>query len=243
MIEFRQFNAMWEQTMQEYEHRAGELLEAMRQRHEFDVNEFRAKHATAAPLPRQTPKLLDLRQIERRLAKQGEYIEAQKVKLRADALETAEAERAVAEREQHLLKLEAALMQRQDQEVNALRQRIQTGAEEQRVARQQDLERLLRRYHNIKHELEIQHKAESNRHRKGVASLPGSHASRAGRTGSRRALLSGSVGGGGDGVGRSGSLLRSSAGNSAGSTSRLGSVSARGPPMSRSLQQLTPQTP
>ena len=35
-------------------------------------------------------------------------------------------------------------------QVNALRQRIQTGAEEQRVARQQDLERLLRRYHNIK---------------------------------------------------------------------------------------------
>lgn len=54
-------------------------------------------------------------------------------------------------------------------QVNALRQRIQSGAEEQRVARQHDLERLLRRYHNIKAELESQQNAERIRQRKGLA--------------------------------------------------------------------------
>ena len=67
------------------------------------------------------------------------------MKLRADALEASGAEKAVSGREAQLAAAESKLVVRQDQEVNALRQRIQTGAEEQRVARQQALERLLRR--------------------------------------------------------------------------------------------------
>ena len=40
MLEFQQFNAMWDRKMKEYEERAGELLEAMRQRHLLDAQEF-----------------------------------------------------------------------------------------------------------------------------------------------------------------------------------------------------------
>jgi len=186
MLEFQQFNSMWDRTMKEYEDRASELLEAMRQRHAMDMQEFRTKHATPNSL-KYSPKLLDLRRSERSLAKQGEYGQAQKLKLQADALEAAETERALVEREQQLTKLENGMVQRQDQEVNALRQRIQTGAEEQRVARQQDLERLLRRYHNIKAELESQQSAERLRQRKGTAALPGALGARIG-TGSRVSL-------------------------------------------------------
>ena len=109
---------------------------------------------------------------------QGDYVEAHETKLRADRLEAAEQERAVEGRAQQLAKAEAAFLQRQEQEVNALRQRIQTGAEEQRVARQQDLERLLRRYHNIKAELESQQRTEAMRERRGLTSLPGALGSR-----------------------------------------------------------------
>ena len=140
MLEFRQFNSMWNRTMKEYEERATELLEAMRQRHELDLREQRAKTLDAGKRMRQSPKLLDLRRIERTLAKRGEYASAQRVKLEADELEAAEAEVAMGQREAQLVKAEAVLLSKQDQEVNALRQRIQTGAEEQRVARQQDLE-------------------------------------------------------------------------------------------------------
>jgi len=189
MLEFQQFNAMWDHTMKEYEERAGELLEAMRQRHELDAREFRAKHEAAVTAPKWSPKVLDMRQVERTLAKQGQYMEAQKVKDRAEKLEAEETQRAAAEREEHLHKLESGLAERQDQEVSALRQRIQTGAEEQRVARQQDLERLLRRYHNIKAELDSQQHAERLRQRKGgVTALALAHDS-------SRASLRSSAGG------------------------------------------------
>lgn len=179
MLEFQQFNAMWDRTMKEYEERAAELLEAMRQRHELDLQQLRQKAADAVSRLKHSSKLLDLRKIEQRLAKQAEYAEAHRVKLRADALEAEERAKAVGEREQQLAKAEGTLLHRQDQEVNALRQRITTGAEEQRVARQQDLERLLRRYHNIKNELEAQQNVERQRQRKGVATLPGARGSRA----------------------------------------------------------------
>ena len=200
MLEFQTFNSMWDRTMKEYEERALELLDALRQRHELDARELRTKNTSAPSSMKQSSKLLDLRRVEQTLAKQverspahvllrlialplstshvprgrqGEYSEAQKVKLRADSQEAAERERALAEREQQLAKAEAFFFYRQDQELNALRQRIQTGAEEQRVARQQDLERLLRRYQNIKAELESQQKAEALRHRRGLSTLPG----------------------------------------------------------------------
>lgn len=120
MLEFQQFNAMWDRTTREYEERAGELLEAMRQRHELDARNLRTKHASASLSLRQSSRLLDLRRIEQTLAKQGEYAEAQKIKVQADSLEAAEQSRAMAEREQQIAKAEAALISRQDTEVGGL---------------------------------------------------------------------------------------------------------------------------
>eukprot|EP00965_Chrysotila_dentata_P205354 6182906-Pleurochrysis_carterae.AAC.1 len=43
MLEFQQFNAMWDAKMGEYEQRATELLEAMRARHTLDARELRRR--------------------------------------------------------------------------------------------------------------------------------------------------------------------------------------------------------
>lgn len=170
MIEFQEFNSMWDSKMKEYELRAGELLEAMRQRHVLDQKEFKRR---AGDEPQRKPKfskeLLDLRCIEVTLAKQGAYVDAQKVKERADALEDAELERIQAERAQHAANAEVKFLQKQEQELSALRQRIQAGAEEQRKARKLDLERLLQRYNNTKAELEAIQNTERHKQRKGLS--------------------------------------------------------------------------
>jgi len=172
MLEFQQFNSMWDHKMKEYEQRAGELLEAMRQRHVLDLREFhKMKEEKPELKPKHSRDMLDLRRIEVSLAKQGDYAEAQKVKVRADALEAQEIERTRQEREQQTLATEGKLLHRQEQELKALRKRIQTGAEEQRQARQQDLERLLQRYHNVKSELESQQNAERVRQQKGLTKV------------------------------------------------------------------------
>lgn len=167
MLEFQQFNAMWDKKMKEYEERAMELEEAMRQRHAMDLREFQKKKQSE-PLkkPKFSKELLNLRTIQETLAKQGEYAEAQKVKNKADQLEAWELERMRQDRNQGYQNTEAKFIHKQQQEIGALRKRVQTGAEEQRAQRQQDLERLLQRYHNVKSELESQQNVERIRAQK-----------------------------------------------------------------------------
>ena len=117
MLEFQQFNTLWDQKFREYDERAAELLDAMRQRHLLDQDEVR-KGVEAGPAhrPKASKELLDLRRKQVMVAKQGDYADAQKLKTRADALEAEEAERREREAEQHALLAEVKFMRRQEQE-------------------------------------------------------------------------------------------------------------------------------
>ena len=98
------------------------------------------------------------------------YAEAHKIKLKADAVEAWEMERWHTQRQQDLLQKEAQFKHTKQQELIALQKRIQTGREEQKKQRHQDLERLLQRYQNVKAELEAQQNLERIRMEKLVQS-------------------------------------------------------------------------
>jgi hypothetical protein len=113
---------------------------------------------------------LNLRKIQDTLAKQKDYAEAHKMKLKADALEAWELEKWHSQRQQDLLGKEAKFKVAKQSELQALQKRIQTGREEQKKQRHQDLERLLQRYQNVKAELEAQQNLERIRMEKLVQS-------------------------------------------------------------------------
>ena len=69
------------------------------------------------------------------------YAEAHKIKLKADALEAWELEKWHSQRQQDLLMKEGKFKHVKQQELIALQKRIQTGREEQKKQRHQDLER------------------------------------------------------------------------------------------------------
>ena len=98
------------------------------------------------------------------------YAEAHKIKLKADAVEAWELEKWHTQRQQDLLQKEAPFKHTKPQELIALQKRIQTGREEQKKQRHQDLERLLQRYQNVKAELEAQQNLERIRMEKLVQS-------------------------------------------------------------------------
>lgn len=74
------------------------------------------------------------------------YAEAHKIKLKSDALEAWELEKWHSQRQQDLLQKEAKFKHVKQQELIALQKRIQTGREEQKKQRHQDLERYLERF-------------------------------------------------------------------------------------------------
>ena len=69
------------------------------------------------------------------------YAEAHKMKLKGDALENFELEKFQIGRQQEFLQKEAQFKHTKQQELLALQKRIQSGREEQKKQRHQDLER------------------------------------------------------------------------------------------------------
>merc|ERR1719446_1430467 len=61
---------------------------------------------------------------------------------------------------------EKKFVEKQQMEMKGLLKRVAAGREEQRLARKQELERLLQRYHNVKLQVESQQKVARQRHNK-----------------------------------------------------------------------------
>ena len=61
MLEFQQFNIVWDKKMQQYEDHADELVEAMQERHQGELREFQRKLLGKQQKPKFSRELLNLR--------------------------------------------------------------------------------------------------------------------------------------------------------------------------------------
>lgn len=160
MLEFQQFNLVWDKKMADYEKHADEMVDVMKNRHQEELQDYQKELLSKQAKPKFSRELLNLRKIEDRLAKQKDYSEAHKMKLKSDQLEAWELEKWRNSKQQENFQKEAQFKHKRQQELVALCKRIQTGREEQKKQRQLDLERLLQRYANVKAELEAQQNLE-----------------------------------------------------------------------------------
>merc|ERR1712010_145094 len=180
MMEFQQFNAIWDKKMEEFKANAKQLVDNMKKKHSNELFRFKEKLQKSQPYrPKFSKELLNTRKIQETLAKMKQYAEAHKIKIKADRLEEIELEKL---RSQHAHKLAAQEMQfaqRQQLELATLMKRIDTAEQEHKIQKQQDLERLLQRYQNVKGELEAQQNLERCRYDKykGSSSMFSSYSS------------------------------------------------------------------
>lgn len=163
MMEFQQFNAMWDAKMQAFEQNAEQLMGAMRERHADELRDFQQRLVAKATQPRHSKEYYNLREIQEKLAHQKNYAAAAKMKDKADELMAYEEEKWNNEKQMDMLHRENVFKGKLASEAEALRKRIAQGRAEQNRARQLALERLLQRYNNVKAELEQNHKLERMR--------------------------------------------------------------------------------
>jgi len=167
MMEFQQFNAIWDKKMEEFEMNAKELIDNMRKKHANELFRFKDKLQKNMPYrPKFSKELLNSRKIQETLAKMKQYSEAHKIKLKADRLEEVEMEKLRAQHAHRLAAQEMQFAQRQQAELQALEKRVDTARQEHKIQRQQDLERILQRYQNVKSELAAQQSIEKTRSEK-----------------------------------------------------------------------------
>lgn len=72
MLEFQQFNLIWDRKMAEYEMHAEELVEAMKERHAAELRDYQRRLMGRQIRPKYSKDLLNLRKIQETLAKQKE---------------------------------------------------------------------------------------------------------------------------------------------------------------------------
>lgn len=149
--EYRHFCELWDAKIRESEEHTTDMERTMKERHLAEYRQFHTEaRQNMSPIAKFSKRLLDLRSVERSLAKQDKYPQAQKVKAEADLLEQEEIEAHRLKREDVIGKKEAVLLQRQRNEVEVLRQRIERWRKELEAQRTADLERIMRRYANVR---------------------------------------------------------------------------------------------
>mmetsp|Transcript_5323 Transcript_5323/g.10908 ORF Transcript_5323/g.10908 Transcript_5323/m.10908 type:complete len:123 (-) Transcript_5323:566-934(-) len=112
------------------------LITAMQERHGCALDHFREVLVAKRKRPKFSTKLLNFRKIQEHLAKAKDYGEAQKIKSKADALETRELEKWQRQQDHEASQQEHKFKHAKQQELGALLKRIQTGREEHNKQRQ-----------------------------------------------------------------------------------------------------------
>ena len=74
MLEFQQFNMIWDKKMGEYETHAEDLVAAMKDRHGAELRDYQRQLMGKQIKPKFSRDLLNLRKIQDTLAKQKEWV-------------------------------------------------------------------------------------------------------------------------------------------------------------------------
>jgi len=192
MREFEQFNGSWNNKMAEYDDRTALLEEAMEEKHGAELHSWQETMQNQFLLrPKFSRDLLNLRDIEDKLAKQKHYAEAQKVKLKGDLMEKWELENLKKGWRRKFLQKRVHFISKQQQERVAFKKRIQAGRKKQQRVRHEKLCCVLQRYNNIKMGLSRQQNLEAINENRLAGSRPHKHNAKA----SRRAQTARSVNG------------------------------------------------
>lgn len=140
--EFKQFEAFWDGKIAEFQEEASRAEEETVQRQQEELVRFEEELQKSMPArPKDSSDVLNLKKIEENLAKQQEYLEAHKVQQKCQGMEREEQEKWDVTRECKIRNQLNQLIQKQQQELNALRKRISTAQEEHLKTRATELER------------------------------------------------------------------------------------------------------
>lgn len=97
------------------------------------------------------------------LAKQKNYQDAHKMQVECQEMELNEREKYMQERQKKIIAAEAKLITKQQNEMNALKKKLEANLNERLKVRETEHNKLLKRYQNVKREIEKQHNIEKNK--------------------------------------------------------------------------------
>jgi len=155
LIEIEELNNRWNQRIAEYEEQVAQSEADLIAKHEQDRKDWQYSMQDKFLLrPKYSKELLNLRKIEVTLAKAREYQDAAKVKMQADVMQKWELEDLKRDWQQKLATREQHLQKKQDTELEAFRIKVVAGRQKLKRDRMEELNKMLKRYNNLKLDLD-----------------------------------------------------------------------------------------
>lgn len=140
----------WEEEHAKFDYHVHEVHSSLMARHVQEMNDLREQFVQKQKSPRFSKELLNLRRIQNHLVKQNQFAEAMQTKAKADTMEGKESSKHMGEEQSRFEQKKIQLLKRQEQEVKALEQKLRLASQENRKNRERDIEKVLKRYENIK---------------------------------------------------------------------------------------------
>eukprot|EP00761_Pharyngomonas_kirbyi_P000744 gb/GECH01000744.1/.p1 GENE.gb/GECH01000744.1/~~gb/GECH01000744.1/.p1 ORF type:complete len:278 (+),score=68.18 gb/GECH01000744.1/:1-834(+) len=161
-LERENFEATWRQKMTKFEREAERLLDDAMERMDSELEQKKEEHRKKVMhrRPKFSTQVLQGRRHVRRLAKAGEYHEADELRSSIRQNEIQEIERFQSDLEQEYDSLVKQTQKRHDRELEVLEQRIERAYLELKQNRRSEREKMLKSQHNRVNEMHRVHKRE-----------------------------------------------------------------------------------
>lgn len=150
------FERIWAQKTLEHKVRADELIDSLKWKHEDQQREL-YEQLRRKRMPKFSVELLDLRKRQVLLAKNAKYVEAEKIKRKADLLEAIEIEKIRQQAKEENEMRFRALLKKQEWDRQALAGKLRNEKKSLLEAKAQDFVRLKKRLRNAESELRKTH--------------------------------------------------------------------------------------
>lgn len=162
--EFAIFNETWDVKIEEFRQEClnGEEERKQKQKEEFETTQ-RSLEENTPVIPKHSSEFLNLKKIQDTLVRNKEYREAHAVQEKMKLLEEGERANWGQERASKIAMNLSSLAKRQENEVFSYKQRCLGELEEMKKQRAVEMEQFIKKYQNIKKELEVSHKVEVNK--------------------------------------------------------------------------------
>mmetsp|Transcript_35739 Transcript_35739/g.54701 ORF Transcript_35739/g.54701 Transcript_35739/m.54701 type:complete len:218 (+) Transcript_35739:171-824(+) len=159
--QYQEFNQQWDEDLLQTQKEDAQALGELEDRHTQELEKNREELEKKLPLTfKFSSELLNQQKIQASLAKQKKYAEAHQVQIRCQEMEAEEREKYMKDRHKKIIAAEAKLIQKQQNEMNALKKKLEGNLNERLKLRETEHNKLLQRYQNVKKEIENQQNLE-----------------------------------------------------------------------------------
>ena len=162
--EFQAFNEEWDQKLEEYRQHCLNLEQEMKEKHQEETEKtLKNLEETIPVIPKHSSEYLNLKKIQDTLARKKEYKEAHAVQQKMLQLEEMEKLNWGRDRAAKINMQMTTLAKRLENELNSFKQKALNGLEELKKKRGIEMECFIKKFQNVKKELEVSHKVEQNK--------------------------------------------------------------------------------